>query len=279
MSYSGDYDASSGYSGTYGGGAAAAPARQAERAAANVVQAARAPTVARPAAGRSDLLLNLLEFCLFIALIGVSAASVRQIKDITDNGSAADKAALCYRWAFQSYRLVIGILVVSSVGAVHTLFALILAAIKKLPASRYCLTFCILPHAITLITLGIIIIAWGSPSSTVAVGTSAWDFCRGVDPYQLAFSTGAVATAFGGFILLFGPGCALVAAFEDIKNNPRLVSAQQAITQEGNRFVAKNPAVAASAARVAGTSGASYGYSDYSDDAGDDEGYSGGYDA
>jgi len=250
------------------------------------------PQPARGAAGRSDLLLNLLEFCLFVALIGVSAASVRQIKDVTDSGSAADKAQVCYIASYQVYRLVIGILVVSSVGAVHTLFALILAAIKKLPASRYCLTFCILPHAIVLITLGIIIISWASPNAPagILVGRSAWDFCRGIDPFQLAFSTGAVATGFGGFILLFGPGCALVAIIEDIRNNPRLVQAQQVITAEGGRAFRQAAPAARQAAAAAGVSTAStsYGYSDYSDDVsgGDDaseggEGgdYSGGYDA
>jgi len=196
------------------------------------------PRQRRGAGGFCDLFLNALQFAMFVTLIGVSAASIKQIKDVRDAGGVGINPILspCFEPANLVWRLEIGILVVACAGAASTIAGIVLSSVKVAPFTRYALTFCTIPGAVVLVVLGCIILGWGSPAAGPFIPA---EVCRDTDPYRLAFALGAIATAVGGWILVFGPGFTLIAIVSDLRNNPYVMTAQQVVQMETANVVTR----------------------------------------
>jgi len=168
------------------------------------------------------MILAILQFCMFVVLIGVSAGSIKQLKDWREDPARNTNA--CFLVAdIGAWRMLIGILAVACAALVHSIIAFVLGISRKAGAFKYAWEVCIVPHAIIFIVLGCIILANLGTNST-------WrDTCEKQEPYQLAYATGAIAVAFGGFILIVIPFVAAVACYTDIVA-PALASRTTAAT-------------------------------------------------
>jgi hypothetical protein len=172
--------------------------------------------------GHCDTMLSALQFCFWVSLLGVSAAAIKQIKDHREAGDTS----ICYVQSELVWRETIGILAVSCAAVVHSIITVILGAAKQGAVVRYSLNLCILPHAIILVALGSIVLAWTAPESFAgarggSVRTFVLDTCQKEQPFAVTFAAGAMAVAFGGFVLLFVPACLIIACVADIKENPK----------------------------------------------------------
>jgi hypothetical protein len=194
--------------------------------------------IAPPRPGHGDSVTAILEMVLFLVILGLSAACLKQIKDGRDAGNTAT----CFLAADATWRVMIGILVVSTVGFVHALIVMIFGMAKRLPGLRYALMLCLIPYTIVLVVLSSIIIGWGHPSPSSYAGAplaNPDEACAEYEPYKLVRVTAAVTLAFSGWLLLFIPVMALFACYNDIVNNPKLVQAREVLMEEGRAAARK----------------------------------------
>jgi hypothetical protein len=197
--------------------------------------------VTPPNRGRGDLVIAIIKMALFLVILGMSAGSIRQLRD----GQAAGSTAVCFLAANEDFGLMVGILVVSCVAFTHVLVVMLLAGVKRAPAVRYLLALCVEPYCIVLVILGGIILGFGHPYPgafalvPLPTAVNADDLCRETEPYQLLFHTAAVTVAFAGFLFLLIPLMVLHACYNDIVNNPKLVMAKEVMAEEGRAARAK----------------------------------------
>jgi hypothetical protein len=226
-----------------------------------------------------DTILSILQFCFWVSLMGVSAAAIRNIQVDKDAGNGS----LCFLRADAVWRETIGILVVSTAGVCHSLITFFLGACKnrahtaKAAAVRYTLNICILPHAIVLVVLGCIVLSWMAPEPIGANITRAFvlDLCQNVRPFDLAWASGAMAVAFGGFVLLFVPMCMLISCFHEVGGMAYMVA--QIVGQEAKALAANPETVTTAKRSTRRVATAVYEEAEDSYDAGgdDEEGYGG----
>jgi hypothetical protein len=200
--------------------------------------------VSPPARGHGDLVMSILKLVLFVIILALSAACIKQIRDGRDAGTSNP----CFNAANSTFGLLVGILTVSCIAFAHAVIIMVLAGAKRGPAVRYILALCVEPYCIILVILGGIILGFGHPypgqftqlpPASTATFINADDVCGGTDPYSLVYKTAAVTVAFAGFLMLLIPLMVVLACYNDIVNNPKLVMAKEIAMEEGRAAKAK----------------------------------------
>jgi len=193
------------------------------------------PPPRRGVFGHCDTILAVVTFAMWVSLLGVSAAALKNIKDARDQG----RTDVCFVQSQVIWREMIGLVAISAAAVAHSIIQTVLGGAKKGGPIRYAVNLCILPHAIVSLVLGCIVVAWMAPEGYYGNGstrTAILDLCQTVDPFNLAFAAGAMAIAFGGFVLLTIPLCQVIACVGDAVTNPKVQQARQVVTEEGGAF-------------------------------------------
>jgi len=156
-------------------------------------------------------ILNIINVCLFVVLVAISARSIRFILDSRDPTNVANVATTAPTFVQCillpngiAWRYLIGIVAVSSTAIIHSVVVIILGFMNRRGgAFKYACEFCIIPYAIVNLVLGCLIVAQlylvaGHPQHVICQDTNDY-------PYSISYSTGAVAIAFSGFMLVMVP--------------------------------------------------------------------------
>jgi len=155
-------------------------------------------------------ILNIINVCLFVVLVAISARSIKYIYDTRDpaNGNVAPLfkwTSLCFQIPDAiAWRYLIGIVAVSSTAIIHSVVVIVLGFMNRRGGDfKYACEFCIIPYAIVNLVLGCLIVA----QMYLVGGHANHIICQDNQdyPYSISYATGAVAIAFSGFMIVMVP--------------------------------------------------------------------------